>query len=275
MPQDKLKRLEKDGKEARLLVACWQGREDEVKKILNSGKPMPRIDNAQSIKEEHEYRARGKASRSATKISEIKFPKADLYRYGTPLHKACQRGDVPIVETLIENISNTSQYKACQLLDEKTEVGNTPLHCAAHCGHVAVCEVLLEALADLTVQVNGKSMQKLENGDLTYNASLASLKCRNRFLSTPLDKAREANQRAVVLLINEWPQRLKRRNEITAQLNKFVEEYVTKKTKDIAALGKDTTELRRILREAEGIGRPRVKPKVFADAKALLMRAEH
>ena len=34
-----LKRQAGNEKEARLLVACWQGREDEVKKIFASGKP--------------------------------------------------------------------------------------------------------------------------------------------------------------------------------------------------------------------------------------------
>ena len=264
--QDKLKKLGAQEKEARLLVACWQGREDEVKKIFSSGKPQPRVDNSQQIKEEREYRARGKAHRAATKISEVKFAKADLYRYGTPLHKACQKGDTTVVEILLENISAPAQ-----LVDEKTEVGNTPLHCAAHMGHAHICELLLECLADVQVSVHPKTFQRLESGDLNWNASLAAIMSRNRFLSTPLDKAREANHRAAAKVIEEWPQRLERRNELTKQLAKFLDDY----SRDIAKLAKDTSGLRKLIREAEALGCPRIKESLLADVKAMLQKAEH
>ena len=262
IPNEKLKRQGGAEKEARLLVACWQGREEEVKKIFNSGKPQPRMDCSSLVREEHEYRVRGKANRSQTKIAEIKFPKNDLYRFGSPLHKAALRGDAAIVEMLLENTT------AAQLLDEKTEVGNTPLHNAAFRGHVEVCEILLDALTDVQTNV-GKKGQKLENGDNTVNASIALLGQRNRFLSTPLDKAIENNQKAVITLFNEWPARWKKRNDLTDSLRKEVDKY----SKDIALLkGAASAGLRGLVREAEKPGRPGVKPKLLQDARALLAR---
>ena len=259
---DKLKRYDGSEKEARLLVACWQGRDDEVQKIFDSGKPAARIDLSGNVREEHEYRARGRARRSATKISVPKFIKDDLYRFGTPLHKAALRGDAAIVEMLLENTT------AAQLLDEKTEVGNTPLHNAAFRGHVEVCEILLDALTDVQTNV-GKKGQKLDNGDNTVNASIALLGQRNRFLSTPLDKAIENNQKAVIALFNEWPARWRKRNDLTDSLRKEVDKY----SKDIALLkGSASAGLRGLVREAEKPGRPGVKPKLLQDARALLAR---
>ena len=109
------------------------------------------------------------------------------------------------------------------------------------------------------------------DGDITVNASLAAIKCRNRFLSTPLDKATEANQRKVVELFKVWPDRLKRRNEIAERLRKDVDRY----SKDVAALTGHTTEIRALVREAERAPLPRVKPQLLQEIKTLLMRAEH
>ena len=119
-------------------------------------------------------------------------------------------------------------------------------------------------------QINvGKKGQKLENGDTTVNASVAILDCRNRFLSTPVDKAAENNQKKVVALLKAWPARHKRRTEITDALRKISEEH----SKDIASL-KDTSGLRALVREAERLGRPRVKPEILQDARALLLRLD-
>jgi hypothetical protein len=146
VPQDKLKKQGKEEKEARLLVACWQGRDDEVKRIFDSGKPQARSDCSENVREDREYRFRGKAQRASTKVQDLKFVGNDLYRFGTPLHKAALRGDVKLVEMLLEHLAGPSQ-----ILDDKTEVGNTALHHAAHRGHVQVCEALLDALSDVTV----------------------------------------------------------------------------------------------------------------------------
>jgi hypothetical protein len=100
------------------------------------------------------------------------------------------------------------------------------------------------------------------------NGSLALIECRNRFLSTPLDKAMENNQNAVVKLLHAWPMRLKRRNEVTDALRKTTETYA----KDVASL-RDTSALRALLREAEQMGRPHVKDEIVQEAKALLIRA--
>jgi len=268
---DKLKRQAATEKEARLLVACYQGREDEVAKIFKSGKPQPRADSSAQTKEEHEYRPRGKANRAPTKIAVSKFAKQDLYRYGSPLHKAALRGDGNIIEMLLENMKEAGRT-AIQLLDEKTEVGNTPLHCAAYRGHVDVCEVLLDALSDVQVDVNPKTGQKAGNCELTVNGSLAAIACRNQYLSTPMDKAREANQKAVLRLLEAWPERLKKRNEATTALREKLDMY----KKDIYSLKKQgaSTELRAMVLDAEKASRPRVKKKILDEAKALLMRAE-
>ena len=93
-------------------------------------------------------------------------------------------------------------------------------------------------------------------------------------LQTPLDKAREANQKAIVQLLESWPTRLKRRNEVTAKLREKLDKY----TKDVQGLTKTpaaSAEMRKLVREAENAGRPRVKAHIIADTKALLMRAEH
>lgn len=93
-------------------------------------------------------------------------------------------------------------------------------------------------------------------------------------LQTPLDKAREANQKAVLVLLESWPARLKRRNEVTASLKEKLDKY----RKDVASLTKTpkaSAEMRKLVREAEHAGRPRVKPHIIAETKALLMRAEH
>ena len=267
---DKLKRQAAAEKEARLLVACWQGRDEEVKKILNSGKPQPRLDCSAQTKEEREYKVRSKAAKASTKITDLKFSKNDLFRYGSPVHKAALRGDAAIVEMLLENIAPV------QLLDEKTEVGNTPLHNAAYGGHIQVCEILLDALCDVQVDVNPKTGQKLDSAanaegkkNNQVNASLTNIVCRNRFLSTPRDKAIEANQKAVIVLFDAWPGRLKRRNEINDALRDAHKKYF----KDIGAL-KDTAWLRALVREAEHSGRPTVKPNLLHDAKQLLIRAD-
>lgn len=267
---DKLKNQQPDEKEARLLIACYQGREDEVKKILNSGKPQPRVDvsaNAQ-VMVDHDYEVHGKAFRKKTKVSDLKFAKADLYRYGSPMHKAALRGDAGIVEILLESIEGPMQ-----LLKEKTEVGNIPLHCAAYRGNVEVCEILLDALSDVQVDVNTKTGQILTSKcDLTVNGSIAAISCRNQFLSTPVDKAREANQKKVVQLFQEWPARLKKRNELSKELLERLDEY----KKDISKLTKvqaNSMKLRELVREAENIGRPSIKAQLISDAKALLLRA--
>ena len=259
---DKLKRYDGSEKEARLLVACWQGRDDEVQKIFDSGKPAARIDLSGNVREEHEYRARGRARRSATKISVPKFIKDDLYRFGTPLHKAALRGDAKICEILI------GEMNPAQMIDDKTEAGNTPLHNAAYRGSVECCEIILDALADVQV-MTGKKGQKLEAGDITTNASLAILNCRNRFLSTPKDKAVENNQRAVVALLENWAGRLKRRNDMTDALRKACDKHV----KDLS--GVDLPWLRSTVKEAERLGRPSMKKEVLSAGKHLLMRAEN
>ena len=82
---DKLKKLSKEEKEARLLVAAWQGRQDEVGRVMNSGKPAPRTDTVGMSRNEEKVRIIGggsknpfgnsKAGRGKTVINAASFPK--------------------------------------------------------------------------------------------------------------------------------------------------------------------------------------------------------
>ena len=138
---DKLKKLSKEEKEARLLVAAWQGRQDEVGRVMNSGKPEPRKDTqgcrATRRKSNHRRRQQkpfgnSKAGRGKTVINAISFPKDDL-RYGTPLHKAAYRGELDVCKELMAEISGA---KAVMLLDECSRLATarcTALH-SVHSG---------------------------------------------------------------------------------------------------------------------------------------------
>ena len=168
---EKLKKLNAPEKEARLLVAAWQGRQDEVNRVINAGKPAPRQDTVGMTRVEEKVRIVGgsaakpftgsKAGRAKTSISNVSYAKDDLFRYGTPLHKAAYRGELEVCKELMGELAG---QKASMLLDERSEVGNTPLHCAAFRGHTAVVASILETLCDAEVVVNRQG-QKDDKAD--------------------------------------------------------------------------------------------------------------
>ena len=277
---DKLKKLSKEEKEARLLVAAWQGRQDEVGRVMNSGKPAPRTDTVGMSRNEEKVRIIGggsknpfgnsKAGRGKTVINAVSYPKDDLFRYGTPLHKAAYRGELDVCKELMAEVSGA---KAVMLLDECSEVGNNPLHCAAFRGHTAVCEAILETLADAEVVVNRQGQKddkadKKVKGNQQINASIAAMQMRNMYLSTPIDKAREANQKETLKLFERWPANLKLRDRATLEMKKIVDEY-EKRPREL-----DTNPLRALLLAVDKLSLPRVKPDLVSRAKQLLHRAE-
>ena len=263
MAPDRMKRLNATEKEARLLVATWQGRKDEINRIENSGKPAPRSDLVGMTKVDKEIKLGGKAGRGKTKLVVTQFPQNDLYRWGTPLHKAAFQGEVEIVRELLSTMTGS---KALQLLDEKTEAGNTPLHHAAFRGSVPCVEAILDTMSDVEVNVNRQEQRDDVKGVRMINASLAAIKCRNLYLSTPLDKAREANQIGAMRMIESWAGKLKRRQAVTEQLRKIVDEYESK-PKEL-----DTRGLRALLADEEKMPLPRVKPDDHARHAAVRKR---
>lgn len=266
MAPDRMKRLNATEKEARLLVATWQGRKDEINRIENSGKPAPRSDLVGMTKVDKEIKLGGKAGRGKTKLVVTQFPQNDLYRWGTPLHKAAFQGEVEIVRELLSTMTGS---KALQLLDEKTEAGNTPLHHAAFRGSVPCVEAILDTMSDVEVNVNRQEQRDDVKGVRMINASLAAIKCRNLYLSTPLDKAREANQIGAMRMIESWAGKLKRRQAVTEQLRKIVDEYESK-PKEL-----DTRGLRALLADEEKMPLPRVKPDLITRATQLVRKAEN
>jgi hypothetical protein len=268
VPPERLKRLNQEQKEARLLVAAWQGNAGEIERMEKSGKPQPRTDVFGMPQNETKVHLRGKAGRSQTKVITTQFGKTDLFRYGTPMHKAAYRGEVGIVQELLSGIPGP---KAVQLLDEKNEVGNTPIHHAAFKGNIGALEAMLNALCDIEVTVN-KQLQKLpdskEKGAKKINASICAINCRNMYLSTPLDKARESHQTATVHLLETWPENLKLRTKATEELKKVVDEY-EKRPKELS-----TAPFRAKMFEWAKLTRPQIKPELMERAKTLLHRAE-
>ena len=262
---ERLKKMNAQEKEGRLLVATWQGREEEIKKIHSSGKPAPRTDLIGMPKIDTTVKISGKAGRGKTKLVVTQFAKNDIYRFGTPLHKACLRGDVGLVRSMLTNVGGA---KAVQLLDEKTEAGNTPLHHAATGGHVPCVEALLEVMSDIDVNVNRQGQRDEAKGVKMINASLAAIQCRNMFLSTPVDKAREGHQKAVLKLLQRWPDLLEMRVEMTRKVRQLVDEFEGK-PKEL-----ETTKLRAILLDVSKMDVPRVKEDLVTRAKALLHKAE-
>ena len=67
---------------------------------------------------------------------------------GTPLHEACNYGNVDIVQLLIDNGASVNDRggKHCD--------GIAPLHDAASCGHIEVMEVLLRSGANPLAQTH-------------------------------------------------------------------------------------------------------------------------
>ena len=141
------------------------------------------------------------------------------------MHKAAFQGELEIVRDLLSTMSGS---KAVMLLDEKTEAGNTPLHHAAFRGHVACVEAILDAMCDVDVNVNRQGQRDDAKGIKMINASIAAIQCRNMYLSTPLDKAREAHQVAAFNLLESWPANLKRRAAKTEEIRRIVDEYEKK-----------------------------------------------
>ena len=262
---ERMKKFGQSEKEARLLVAAWQGRDDEVQRVLASGKPGPRTEVLGMSTTEKKIRLSGKARRSETLVKTVAFAGNDLYRYGTPLHKAAQAGNLEIVK---EFLSNTTGAKASQLLEEKNEVGNTALHHAAFNGRVQVVEAILEALSDVDVLVNKQLQRDEDKGVKKINASLVAIACRNMYLSTPLDKANEMHQKKVVAVIEGWPANLKLRNAAMKEIREIVDKY-EKKPREL-----DTVLLRTKLNAADAMPKPHVKPEVMERARTLLHRAE-
>ena len=265
MPPERMKRLTSTEKEARFLVATWQGRKDEIDRINGSGKPAPRTNLEGMPKVDKEIKLNGKAGRGKTKLVVTQFAKTDIFRFGTPLHKAAYRGELEIVRELI---ASSSGAKAMQLLDEKTEAGNTPLHHAAFRGHTAVIEALLDVMSDTEVSVNRQGQRDDVRGVKSINASLAAIQCRNLYLSTPLDKAREAHQVAAANLLDAWPANLKRRAQKTDEIRRIVEEFESKPRE------LDAQHLRKLLAEAAKMPLPRVKPELCERATQLVRKTE-
>ena len=123
--------------------------------------------------------------------------------------------------------------------------------------------------SDVEVNVNRQEQRDDVKGVRMINASLAAIKCRNLYLSTPLDKAREANQIGAMRMIESWAGKLKRRQAVTEQLRKIVDEYESK-PKEL-----DTRGLRALLADEEKMPLPRVKPDLITRATQLVRKAEN
>ena len=272
LPHQKMRKLTDTEKEARLLVAVWQGRTDEITRIANSGKPGPRP-NLESMGRPADQmtniRRNGKAGRGKTRMAVSKFGKTDLYRWGTPMHKAAFNGNADLVKMYIEELPPPKPSEGHRLLFEKTESGNTPLHHAAFRGHVHICELLLESMCDGgEVDVNRQLQYDPIKVWKTINSSIAAIHSRNLYLSTPLDKAKEAHQVAVVKLLEGWEKNLDERNKKTDRLNKLIKDHESNPR------SLNTTMMHGILREVSRMNRPCVKSELVEKARALMHRAE-
>lgn len=86
-----------------------------------------------------------------------------------PLHVASSRGNIEEIAALVE---------AGAEINAPGDLGNTPLHEAVGQGHMAAVQYLLDHGASPEVQ--------------------------NEFGETPLDKARQANRRDIVEILQSW-----------------------------------------------------------------------